>query len=142
MNKHVLVVDDEQSILDAFTFALQDLPGVSVEAVDNGADAIDRAKARRPELVFLDLKMPGMNGVEVLRVLLAKYPDLPVCIVTAFFEEFMQQLLQASKEGLRFEVVKKPIGKREIIAIAKSYFEGPQLMIPFGGQALREDSYE
>ncbi|MEW8013554.1 MAG: response regulator [Candidatus Sedimenticola endophacoides] len=81
-----------------------------------------------PDLVFLDLKMPQMGGVEVLRRLQALYPELPVCIVTAFFESFMRELVAAADDGLRFELVRKPIGKDEIISIVRSYFEGPQLL--------------
>ena len=47
------------------------------------------AKARKYDLVFLDLKMPGLNGVETLRELRQMDQDLPIYIVTAFHEEFL-----------------------------------------------------
>ena len=77
------------------------------------------------DLIFLDLKMPGLNGVETLLELRKISKDMPVYIVTAFFKEFFEGLKNAEEAGIDFEVLKKPIGADEILLVAKGVLEGP-----------------
>ena len=90
----VMVVDDDESVRDAFYLALLDEP-YRVVTCASGDDAIVAAAGVRPDLVFLDLKMPGMDGVETMRGLFAVDPTIRVYIVTAFAEEFMDRLRDA-----------------------------------------------
>lgn len=78
----ILIVDDEQPVLDVLGeyFATQ---GYTVETVANGPDALATVRRARPDLVLLDVRMPGMDGVEVLRRLRAADESLAVIMVTA-----------------------------------------------------------
>ncbi len=67
LDKEIVVVDDDQGILESFDAMLgDDYPLVTL---DNGSAAIEYMKSHKPRLVFLDIKMPGMNGMEVLKKL-------------------------------------------------------------------------
>ncbi|MGZ4999346.1 MAG: response regulator, partial [Methylomonas sp.] len=80
---------------------------------------IELASADRPDLIFLDLRMPEIDGVETLRRLKALDPTLNIYIVTAFASEFMDQLKGAHDEGLQFELASKPLSSDQIRNIAQ-----------------------
>jgi CheY-like chemotaxis protein len=113
----VMVVDDDESVRDAFFLALVDEP-YRVVVCSSGDEAIEAAKNGRPDLVFLDLKMPGKDGVETMRGLFAVDPTMRVYVVTAFAEEFMDRLRDARNSGLTFQIVSKPINDEQIRLIA------------------------
>jgi CheY-like chemotaxis protein len=113
----VMVVDDDESVRDAFYLALVDEP-YRVVVCSSGDEAIVAAKSARPDLVFLDLKMPGKDGVETMRGLFAVDPTMRVYVVTAFAEEFMDRLRDARNSGLTFQIVSKPINDEQIRLIA------------------------
>ena len=81
LDDEILVVDDEQGILESFDAMLGD--DYTLITVDNGLEAIEYVKSHRPRLIFLDIKMPGMNGIEVLRRLRREEIDAAVVMVTA-----------------------------------------------------------
>ena len=113
----VLVIDDEESVRDAFADALEDMPYV-VEAASGGEEALSIAQSDPADLIFLDLKMPGMDGVEVLHHIRALDEVVPVYIVTAFHAEFLDRLQAAEEEGLAFQLLHKPIGQEAIRKVA------------------------
>lgn len=118
---NVLIVDDEQSVRDSFELALEDRANTDIRTAENGLEALSIVEQWSPELVFLDLKMPKMNGIETLRALKQKFPKLPVYIVTAFAREFMPDLKTAQTEGLQFELAAKPITLDQINMIVDVY---------------------
>ena len=123
MNRRVLVIDDEEGIRDAFRMALEDID-YEVFTAEDGERGVAMAAEVTPALVFLDLRMPGISGVETLRRLLARQPGLPIHIVTGFIQEFMRELQQAAEEGLCFELTRKPIGREQIQAVVRGVIEG------------------
>jgi len=124
MDKRILVVDDDIAIRKSFLLALEDT-GYQVEAVESGEKGIEKKKTGNYDLIFLDLKMPGLNGVETLMELRKLDREVPVYIVTAFHKEFLDQLNDAMNNGIDFEVLQKPIGGEQIVLVAKSVLEGP-----------------
>ena len=88
LSKHVLAVEDDKDILELITYNLE-REGYEVTGVMSGEDGVDAARSEKPDLVLLDLMLPGMDGLEVYRKLKAD-PDtshLPVIMVTAKGEE-------------------------------------------------------
>jgi two-component system response regulator (stage 0 sporulation protein F) len=81
LDNEILVVDDEQGILESFEAMLGD--DYTLVTLDNGFEAIEYAKSHKPRLIFLDIKMPGMNGIEVLKRLRRDEIDAAVVVVTA-----------------------------------------------------------
>jgi len=117
MSKRVLVIDDEESVRDAYSLSLE-AAGYEVEQAKDGPEGIAAAAKKRPDMIFLDLKMPGMDGVETLKQLKKNDPTLHVHIVTAFASEYMKQLAKAREEGCNFEIATKPLSSEQIRQIA------------------------
>ncbi|WP_313951657.1 response regulator [Accumulibacter sp.] len=115
----ILVIDDDRAVRDAFELALAD-DGYDIQLAASGQLGLELAAARRPDLVFLDLKMPGMDGVETLRRLQAADATIPVYVATAFAQEYMEGLRQAKQAGLRFQLAAKPLSPNQIRMIVKS----------------------
>jgi len=124
MSKRILVIDDDEAIRKSFALALEDTP-YSVLTAESGEKGIRMIETEGCDLVFLDLKMPGMNGVETLREIRKRDLNVPVYIITAFYGEYFDLLKKAGQEGIHFEVMKKPIGLEEIDMVTRSMFEGP-----------------
>ena len=95
----LLIVDDEEKICRVLAeyFALK---GYDVSIVHDGEAALARADAARPDVVLLDLLMPGMSGMDVLKMLKQRQPRLPVVIVSASDrQEAEQQVLQLGADA-------------------------------------------
>ncbi|MEI6563078.1 MAG: response regulator [bacterium] len=86
--KHILIVEDEDDILELERYNLT-REGFSVAAVSRGEDTLKAVTQKRPDLILLDLMLPGMNGLEVCQKLKAdpSTADIPIIMVTAKGEE-------------------------------------------------------
>jgi len=115
----VFIIDDDESVRDAFSLSLVDEP-YQVLGFEHGKDAIAEARKNRPDLVFLDLNMPGMDGVEVMHELFKVDPSIRIYVVTAFADEYMTRLREARNSGLTFQIASKPISDEQIRLIAAS----------------------
>ncbi len=124
MNKHILVIDDDAAIRNSFTLALKGT-GYQVDTAATGEEGIEKERSKKYNLIFLDLKMPGMSGIEALREIRKVTKETPIYIITAFYEEFFDELKTAEKEDIAFELIKKPIDSDQILLIVKSILEGP-----------------
>lgn len=84
MTKQVLLVEDEDNIIEAMRFLLT-RDGWHVEAHADGGTAMQRIRERPPDLLILDLMLPGKSGLEIMRELRAEdnFADLPVLMLTA-----------------------------------------------------------
>jgi CheY-like chemotaxis protein len=83
MKKRILVVDDEEGIRLLFKEELEE-EGCEVEIAASGEEAIERLESNSIDLVLLDVKMPGMDGIEVLRKVKERWKNLPVVLCTAY----------------------------------------------------------
>lgn len=83
--KKILVVDDEEGIRLLYQEEL-DMEGFAVETAKNGDQALEKFKTAPPDLVILDINMPGLNGIEVLRQMKEVNPGLPVILSSAYPE--------------------------------------------------------
>jgi two-component system response regulator RegX3 len=111
MGERILVVEDEPAIADAIEYALR-AEGFEVDAVGDGAEALDAARKHAYNLLVLDLMLPGLSGVEVCRRLRADNP-VPILMVTAKDAEVDRVL------GLEIggdDYVTKPFSMPELIA--------------------------
>lgn len=119
MIQNILVVDDDAAVRGAFELVLGEM-GCRVRLAESGLQGIELARAERPDLIFLDLKMPGIDGVETLRRLLALDPTLNIYIVTAFSQDYLADLKAAQAQGLVFQLANKPLSSTQIRHIARS----------------------
>jgi two-component system LytT family response regulator/two-component system response regulator LytT len=84
-----LVVDDEQLAREELAYLLKDFPEIQIlDSVSNGLEAVRRIEELEPELVFLDVQMPGLDGLGVIRKLREKAGDLPHFVLTTAFEQY------------------------------------------------------
>ncbi len=83
--KKILLVDDEEGIQLLYREEFED-EGYLVDSAMNGEEALEKFKASPPDLVILDINMPGMNGIEVLRQMKEMNADLPVILSSAYQE--------------------------------------------------------
>jgi CheY-like chemotaxis protein len=81
--KQILVVDDEKHICELYKIELED-EGYSVTIANSGAEALDVVDRNPPDLIVLDIQMPGMDGVETLEKLLGKDKGVPIILNTAY----------------------------------------------------------
>jgi DNA-binding NtrC family response regulator len=109
----ILIVDDESVVRQAFVRILSSDRCI-VEAVDNGADALQKMREQPFDVVLLDLKMPGMDGMTVLRTIKENWPESEVIIVTGY------AAVQTAKESVAlgaFDYMAKPVGPDEVISV-------------------------
>lgn len=116
--KRILVVDDDENVRESFLATLEPL-GYDVALAAGGQEGLESAKSNRPDLIFLDLKMPVMNGAETLERLQSICPEVRVYVITAFYAEFLKPLKQLQGRGVSFDVARKPLTVKEIRAIAE-----------------------
>lgn len=132
----VLVVEDEEALALGMRDALQHA-GFQVQVVHDGTTGLERIKAEEPDLVVLDLMLPGMSGLEILAQLRKEKRDVRVVIVTALASE--SDLLKGFELGAD-DYVKKPFSPRELVARVEAQFRRremestptPQLELPGG----------
>src|SRR5690349_3506835 len=102
---HVLVVDDEVSALKAMKSLLES-EGFSVTTAENGQKALDKLAVAPPDILVTDLKMPDVDGLELLQRAKMTYDDLPVIVVTAFGA--VDTAIEAMRRGA-VDYLQKPI---------------------------------
>ena len=122
MNKRILIIDDSKGIRDSFTFALEDTEYL-VDTSESGEKGVLMEKENKYDLIFLDLKMPGWDGVKTLRELRKLDKNKPIYIVTAFYKEFFNQLKDAKEDELQFEILSKPIDSTQILSVTKDILD-------------------
>lgn len=105
MGAKVLIVDDNREFLDSIADVLS-LEGIDVAMAESGEEAIEITRGRHFDLVLMDVKMPGMNGVECSIELKRRSPDLEILLMTAYRVEKLAR--QALSEGVR-AVLTKPV---------------------------------
>ncbi|MFA5499603.1 MAG: response regulator [Candidatus Omnitrophota bacterium] len=115
MKKRVLVVDDEPDFLEVIRVRLES-NDCDVVTVTNGDDALKTIKGGNIDVVLLDILMPGMDGLEVLKKIRKLDKDLPVYIITAFSTE--ERFKMANKFGASGFIVKTDDLREQIKSIS------------------------
>ena len=121
--KRVLVIDDDDAVRSAFRLALDDV-NADIVTSESGERGLHVAGSDGVDLIFLDLKMPGMDGVDTLKQLRANGCVAPIFVVTGFAEEFMARLRSAAEQGLDFEVMRKPLERNDIRSVVTAVLGG------------------
>lgn len=101
----ILVVDDESTIRDILTEFLTS-HGYSTEGAEDGTQALAKARRLRPQVIFLDIMMPGMGGIETLKRLRRESPDSAVIMISGHADTDLA--LQALDLGA-YDFIQKPL---------------------------------
>jgi len=118
MNK-ILIADDESTVRYSFRKLLKDENYQVIEAA-NGLEALTLFSKERPDLVVLDIEMPGMTGLEAIKRIKATDPQVPVIIITAFGTS--ERVIEAMKHGA-FEYLEKPFDIDKLRKVIQEAFE-------------------
>ena len=97
----ILIVDDHQIFRDGLKLLLSNFSYVKeIREASNGKEALTMLESLRPDIVFMDIEMPIMNGLEATEKALLKYPALNIIILTTFKdEEYLDQMMNANVAG-------------------------------------------
>jgi two-component system, OmpR family, alkaline phosphatase synthesis response regulator PhoP len=112
MNKKIMVVDDEISIVTLLQFNLEKA-GYDVVTANDGKEAVELVNVEKPDLILLDVMLPGMDGIEVCKTLRQRQIQTPIVMLTAKDDEFDKIL------GLELgadDYMTKPFSPREVVA--------------------------
>jgi two-component system response regulator AtoC len=123
MRLNILIVDDEKSFVRSLTFALQEA-GYSASCAHTGEDALATLEQGLPDLVLLDLRLPGMSGMDVLNETARLYPELPVVMISAHGDT--RAAVQAVKAGAT-DYLTKPFALDELLHLIDAVTERTRL---------------
>ena len=115
MDLHALIIDDQSSILESMEIFFR-LRGWKVSTASNGLEGLHLAEKLVPFLVILDIRLPDLGGLEVLKALRERCPEMYVVMITAYQD--METTIQAIKLGA-FDYLHKPIDIKEMDAVIR-----------------------
>jgi two-component system, OmpR family, response regulator len=142
---NVLVVDDEPVLAEMVSMALR-YEGWNITTAGDGASAVESARSQRPDVVVLDVMLPDMSGLDVLRKLREETPQLPVLLLTA--KDALEDRIAGLTAG-GDDYVTKPFSLEEVVLRLRALLRrtgvttedsGAQLVV--GDLVLNEDSHE
>ena len=136
----VLVVDDHDLVRTGISRMLADIDGLQVVGqAESGEVAIKKSRDLKPDVVLMDVKMPGIGGLEATRKLLRSHPDIKVIAVTICEEDpFPTRLLQAGAAGY----LTKGAALEEMIQAIRMVFAGQRYISPQIAQQLALKSFQ
>ncbi|MBA6119252.1 UvrY/SirA/GacA family response regulator transcription factor [Pseudomonas putida] len=135
-----LVVDDHDLVRTGITRMLADIDGLQVVGeADSGESALKLARELKPDVVLMDVKMPGIGGLEATRKLLRSHPDTKVVAVTVCEDDpFPTRLMQAGAAGY----LTKGAGLDEMVQAIRLAFAGQRYISPQIAQQLALKSFQ
>ena len=117
-NKTILIADDDLDVLESTQYMLLD-EEYEVVTAHNGAEAVDMYKKHNPDIAFLDIRMPVLNGYEAFFNIKKYYPNAKIIFITAFSVD--SKKTEKAKEMGLLELLHKPIEFKQIIKIIQKY---------------------
>lgn len=119
MHKIILVVEDEAPLLSALKSKLKD-EGFSVDTATNGVEGLESIKKEKPDLVLLDILMPQMDGITMLKKMKedSKTRDIPVIVLTNLYDA--QKVSECIERGVYDYLVKVNWGIEEVMDLIKN----------------------
>jgi DNA-binding response OmpR family regulator len=119
---HILIIDDEATLRQTMARILQQA-GFEVTTAENGEQGLDFLKTSNFDMVYMDIRMPGLAGPDVLKLIHASYPSLPVVLVTA--QPDLNSALDALRSGAT-DYMLKPIKPQMLIDRASTILANQQ----------------
>src|SRR3989338_2682445 len=122
--KTVLVVDDEKDIRDALSAVLDD-EGYTVASAGSSEEAMKKLEAGPAEIVLLDIWLPGMDGIEALKEMKKRHPEIPVIMISGHAS--IETAVKATKLGA-YDFIEKPLSLDKVIITVEHALEQKRLM--------------
>lgn len=124
----VITVDDQEIVREGLKMILSLHEEIEIIGeASNGEELLELVEVKRPEVVLMDIRMPGINGIEATKLIKEKYPDIKIVILTTFNED--EYIFEGLKNGADGYILKDSCSK-EIMAAIKSAVEGDMLLNP------------
>ena len=123
-NAYILIVDDEPLIRKSL-FEILRIEGYNVDVASNGKEAIDKLKEAHFDIVITDVKMPNIDGIELLKMIRSDFGHMAVILITGF--GMIETAVEAMRLGA-FDYITKPIVDNEIKIIIKKIIEQKKLV--------------
>jgi two-component system, NarL family, response regulator LiaR len=119
---HVLIVDDQEIVCEGLHVVLSASPNIEVVGIAyDGAEAVEKVTALHPDLVLMDLKMPGMNGVQATHIIKQEHPATAVLVLTTYDQdEWVVDAIRAGANGYLL----KDTGREDIVAAIEGVIAG------------------
>jgi len=116
MMKKILVVEDNEDNRRILVYRLRKIGQFDIREAANGQQALEAVKADRPDLIFMDIKMPQMDGIELLQRIKRADPSIEVVMITAYAS--LDTVRNALTHGA-FEYLIKPFSRKDLEDTAK-----------------------
>ncbi len=112
----ILLVEDDHGFREAIrNMVCEEFSSLTISEAGNGDEALGLIRSKRPNLVLMDIKLPGRNGLDILKEIAASDPDIPVIILTSYdFPEYREVALQYGAEQF---LVKGTTRRDDILAL-------------------------
>jgi DNA-binding NtrC family response regulator len=113
-NNRILIVDDDETVRWSYLRSLQGI-SCNIATAGNGEEALETMEQNPFDVVLLDIRMPGQDGLSVLRTIKQKWPESEVVIITGY------PTVDSAKEAVRlgaYDYVAKPVGPQDVINVA------------------------
>lgn len=131
----IALADDQALVREGLKALLRDLDNVEVCAeAEDGAGLLDSIQTNLPDLVLSDIRMPGMDGIELTRIIKERHPDLPVILLTTFDEA--ELMLHAAEAGARGFLL-KDVSPEELENAIHRVVAGETLLQPVTTRVVR-----
>ena len=121
----ILIVDDEMGMRETLSDILEDMGYHTVIAVD-GYEAIQKVKENAFDVIFMDVKMPGMDGVDTFKAIKKIHPEAAVVMMTAYAVD--DRIKEAQREGA-YGVLYKPFDMERMIGLVEDLKEGGHILV-------------
>lgn len=123
----VLIVDDQKLIRESLSMMLSLYDSVDViDGVENGKKAIEYLGKNEVDLILMDIRMPGMDGVEATKVIKEKYPDVKIIILTTFNED--EYIFEGLKNGADGYLL-KDISSEDLVKSIEAVYGGRNMLL-------------
>src|SRR3990170_251978 len=109
----ILIVDDDETVRQSYLRSLESI-SCNIETASDGEEALQTMEQKRFDVVLLDMRMPGQDGLSVLRTIKQKWPESEVVIITGY------PTVASAKEAVRlgaYDYVAKPVGPQDVINV-------------------------
>ncbi|HPE56601.1 MAG TPA: response regulator transcription factor [Bacteroidales bacterium] len=135
---HILIVDDHQVVLDGLKSMLDKSGDITVAGQAlSGPDALEFLKSNPVDVALIDINLPGMDGIELCKKIIADHPDIKVLALTTFNEvSFIKNMMKSGASGYLL----KNTGADELITAIKTVSTGEQYLSPEVQQKLVSSS--
>jgi YesN/AraC family two-component response regulator len=115
----VLLVEDNRTYREVFKdFLRQQFQGISIDEAENGDEALQKIKATPPDLIFMDIRLPGTSGLQLTRMIKKEYPNIQIAILTGY--DVLEYREAAAQYGACGFLVKESLKWEEVEALVKS----------------------